>query len=104
MRARKQEAPAAAPRLLRRWEASQYLLDVWGLKRSPGSLSQDAVYGVGPETCYLHNVPYYTPEALDRWMQERLNQRSARRRLIRPVRRRYRHRREADLPASQERA
>src|SRR5262249_11778104 len=61
--------PLGERKLLRRWEASQYLLAVWGLKRAPGSLSQDAVRGIGPEFHVFNNVPYYTPVGLDAWVK-----------------------------------
>src|SRR5262245_17810463 len=57
----------ASPKLLRRWEASQYLLEVHGLRFAPGTLAKFACLGIGPEVCYVNEIPFYRPIKLDTW-------------------------------------
>ena len=55
---------------LRRWEASQYLWDVHGIKCAPSSLAKYACAGTGPPFQYFNDwIPIYTPAGLDRWVE-----------------------------------
>jgi hypothetical protein len=54
-------------RRLRRWEASQYLKDQWGIERAPATLAKLAVIGGGPCFEKAGRVPLYSPEFLDAW-------------------------------------
>jgi len=69
-RARKRSRSTARKRyakLLRRWEASQYLLEVHGLQVAPGTLAKKACLGTGPEICFVNGIPFYRPTGLDVW-------------------------------------
>jgi len=61
------EAKKRYAKLLRRWEASKYLLDVHGLQLAPASLAKKACLGIGPEICFVNKIPFYRPTALDAW-------------------------------------
>ena len=61
------EAKKRYAKLLRRWEASQYLLEVHGLQVAPASLAKKACLGIGPEICFVNKIPFYRPTALDAW-------------------------------------
>jgi hypothetical protein len=54
-------------KLLRRWEASQYLLEMHGLRCAPASLAKKACLGVGPKICFVNGIPFYRPSGLDQW-------------------------------------
>ena len=54
-------------KLLRRWEAAQYLQEVHGLHFAPATLAKFACRGVGPGICFVNKLPFYTPDALDAW-------------------------------------
>jgi hypothetical protein len=58
--------------LLRRAEASQYLLEVWGIKRTTGTLAKLAVTGAGPKFYKANRLPMYGPDHLDEWAVELL--------------------------------
>ena len=67
-RARKRSRAEARKRyvkLLRRWEASQYLLEVHGLHFAPATLAKFACWGTGPEICFVNKIPFYRPAGLD---------------------------------------
>jgi hypothetical protein len=55
------------PKLLRRWEASQYLQELHGLRCAPASLAKKACLGVGPKICFVNGIPFYRPSELDQW-------------------------------------
>jgi hypothetical protein len=60
-------------RRLRRAEASVYLFDMWGIKRTPGTLAKLASAGGGPVLEYDGRLPLPTPEALDDWARAQLS-------------------------------
>jgi hypothetical protein len=55
--------------LLRRWEASAYLKEKHGLRRSPATLAKDACSSTGPPFRYINRLPYYWPAGLDSWVK-----------------------------------
>lgn len=63
---------------LRRWEASQYLLFVYGLVIAPATLAKRASIGGGPrflkggKESGSGRTPYYPVEELDRWATQNL--------------------------------
>lgn len=61
----KKPSPAQQAALLRRAQASQYLLKAHGLTRAPATLASDACRGIGAEIEYVNKVPHYRPAALD---------------------------------------
>ena len=61
------EARKRYAKLLRRWEASQYLLEVHGFQVAPGTLAKKACLGTGPEICFVNGIPFYRPTGLDIW-------------------------------------
>src|SRR5262245_11901007 len=73
---RKGKCPAAKRRgKLRRWEASEYLLEVHGLKYAPSTLAKYACAGIGPLFQYFNGwIPIYTPAGLDRWVESYLSE------------------------------
>ena len=60
-------------RRLRRVEASRYLLDVWGISRTPKTLAKLAVTGGGPAYQKDGRFPLYTIESLDDWVASQLS-------------------------------
>src|SRR5262249_5746027 len=60
-------AAAKYPRLLRRQQASQYLLEVHGLQFAPSTLAKFACQGTGPEIRFVNSIPFYPPPELDTW-------------------------------------
>src|SRR5262245_36010824 len=69
-RARKRSRAEARKRyakLLRRWEAAEYLREIHGLQFAPATLAKFACGGVGPEICFVNKIPFYRPTALDAW-------------------------------------
>jgi hypothetical protein len=69
-RARKRtraEAKKRYAKLLRRWEAAQYLLEVHGLRFAPATLAKFACLGTRPEICFVNGLPFYKPPGLDVW-------------------------------------
>ncbi|MCA1939359.1 MAG: helix-turn-helix domain-containing protein [Caenispirillum bisanense] len=59
--------------LLRRPEASEYLLKVWGLSYTPNTLAKMASQGTGPPTIRgAMRTPFYPRTELDRWAAERI--------------------------------
>jgi hypothetical protein len=66
---------------LRRWEASEYLSEVHGLKYAPATLAKYACAGTGPSFQYFNDwIPIYTPAGLDRWVKSYLSESLSRRR------------------------
>ena len=60
-------------RRFRRIEASQYLLETWGISRTPKTLAKLAVVGGGPAFEKDGRFPLYLPEKLDDWAQSQLS-------------------------------
>lgn len=60
-------------RRLRRIEASTYLLENWGISRTPKTLAKLATIGGGPPMEYDGRLPLYTEEGLDAWARNRLS-------------------------------
>ncbi|HVW74410.1 MAG TPA: DNA-binding protein [Rhizomicrobium sp.] len=54
-------------RPLRRTEASAYLLEHYGISRTPATLAKLAVTGGGPPFHKANRIPLYYPADLDRW-------------------------------------
>ena len=61
-------------RRLRRVEASRYLLDEWGISRTPKTLAKLAVTGGGPAFRKDGRIPLYETAALDAWVRSRLTE------------------------------
>jgi hypothetical protein len=59
-------------RLLRRAQASRYLLETYGVYCALPTLANYASRGGGPTFQYIGRVPYYTPANLDKWITARL--------------------------------
>jgi hypothetical protein len=59
---------------LRRVVASTYLLDEWGLSRTPKTLAKQAVTGGGPVMEYDGRIPLYTPDSLDEYASRALSE------------------------------
>jgi hypothetical protein len=57
---------------LRRWEASEYLELVHGIRIAPTTLAKFATIGGGPAYHKSRRTPLYPIEELDRWAAERL--------------------------------
>ena len=60
-------------RRLRRADASWYLLEIWGISRTPKTLAKLAVVGGGPEIEYDGRVPLYTEPGLDAFAEAALS-------------------------------
>ncbi len=67
------EAPFAEvkPRL-RRWEASVYLRDKFGIAAAPATLARLASVGGGPKFQKQNAYPLYPTDELDSWAEEQL--------------------------------
>jgi len=59
-------------KLIRRREASQYLLQVHGIQYVPDTLAKFACEGTGPEMVYVNDIPFYRPTALDAWAKAKI--------------------------------
>lgn len=57
---------------LRRWEASRYLLDRYGIEMAIATLAKLACLGGGPSFQKAGRVPLYPVELLDEWAMARL--------------------------------
>ncbi len=57
----------------RRKEASTYLLETWGISRTPKTLAKLAVIGGGPPMCYDGRIPLYPVDSLDAWARSILS-------------------------------
>ena len=69
----KQIQPVAEKvRRLRRSEASQYLLNIWGISRTVKTLAKLAVTGAGPRFQKDGRIPLYMEEWLDEWARDQL--------------------------------
>ena len=60
-------------RRLRRVEASRYLLENWGIRRTPKTLAKLAVTGGGPVFEKDGRFPLYTEPRLDDWARAQLS-------------------------------
>lgn len=60
--------------LLDRTAAADYLLNTWGIKRSPQTLAKLVVTGGGPLYRKAGRTPLYAHEDLDRWAAELLGE------------------------------
>ncbi len=70
----KQPQPVAEKvRRLRRSEASQYLLDKWGISRTVKTLAKLAVTGGGPRFQKDGRIPLTTEEWLDEFARNQLS-------------------------------
>jgi hypothetical protein len=58
---------------LRRASASEYLLDHWGISRTPNTLAKLACEGGGPSFEKDGRLPLYTEASLDAWAMEQLS-------------------------------
>ena len=66
-------AAASIARRLRRAAASQYLLEKWGISRTPKTLAKLAVTGGGPIFEKDGRFPLYLPEYLDEFARAQLS-------------------------------
>lgn len=65
--------PAFRKYFLRRAEASEYLLAVWGLSYTQNTLAKMSSLGTGPAVVRGGaNCPFYPRTELDRWAAERI--------------------------------
>jgi hypothetical protein len=64
-----------ADRLLRRGEASEYLKNVWGIRRAPASLATYAHKGGGPVFVHIGTIPFYFTKDLDAWAKTKISPR-----------------------------
>ncbi|MEQ1706208.1 MAG: hypothetical protein ABL867_09595 [Rickettsiales bacterium] len=55
--------------LLRRAEASKYLMEKWYTSRTPATLAKLAVTGGGPSFIHIGTIPYYPILELDAYVQ-----------------------------------
>jgi hypothetical protein len=60
-------------RYLRRNAASEYLMETWGISRTPKTLAKLATIGGGPKFCRDGRIPLHTEEWLDEWVREQLS-------------------------------
>lgn len=60
-------------RRLRRKEASVYLLENWGISRTPNTLAKLATVGGGPSFERESRFPLYITDNLDIWAGEQLS-------------------------------
>ena len=64
--------PKVSKPRLRRWEASRYLLDRYGIEMAIATLAKLACLGGGPPFQKNGRVPLYPVELLDDWALARL--------------------------------
>lgn len=60
----------SVPRYLTRLQASEYLLEMWNLKRSVSYLNQMAAKGTGPHFHKAGRTPLYARSDLNDWARE----------------------------------
>lgn len=60
-------------RPLRRYEASNYLLEIHGIRRAVGTLAKLAVIGGGPRFRVAGRTPLYATDDLDTWVESILS-------------------------------
>lgn len=85
--------------LLRRWEASNYLEEKYGLRRAPATLAKDACSNTGPPFRYINRIPFYWPAGLDEWVKSARSRPRLRARKYNPPRASRRSRQELTEPA-----
>src|SRR5262245_48209382 len=97
-------AAAKYPRLLRRQQASEYLLEIHGLQFAPSTLAKFACQGTGPEIRFVNSIPFYPPPGLDVWAKTTISKPTPHaRKYARPRgRRRLKPEQESPSPASTE--
>lgn len=54
---------------LRRMAASEYLLEKWGISRTPATLAKKACQGGGPKFQHAGKIPLYPIAELDKWAE-----------------------------------
>jgi hypothetical protein len=59
-------------RFLRRKQAADHIIRVWGIPISPRTLAKLAVVGGGPPFRKAGRFPMYEPADLDAWIEQRL--------------------------------
>jgi hypothetical protein len=59
-------------RFLRRKQAADHIIRVWGIPISPRTLAKLAVVGGGPPFRKAGRFPMYEPADLDAWIERRL--------------------------------
>ena len=57
---------------LRRKDASQYLMEQWGISRTPATLAKLACIGGSPKFQHASKVPLYPVSELDSWAEAML--------------------------------
>ena len=67
------QAKAQKVRRLNRREASKYLLEEWGISRTPKTLAKLAVSGDGPMFEKDGRIPLHTEEMLDDFARKQLS-------------------------------
>jgi hypothetical protein len=70
-----EHSPAKSVRRYSRTAASDYLLSVWGISRTPNTLAKEAVTGNGPVIEYDGRIPLYPEDGLDAFARSRLSPR-----------------------------
>ena len=68
-----QAGGAQKVRRLNRREASKYLLEKWGMRRTPGTLAKFACTGDGPMFEKDGRIPLYTEEMLYEFARKQLS-------------------------------
>lgn len=67
------------PQFLRRKQASEYLLEVFGLRYAESTLARLCCQGRGPDTVYDGRTALHTPASLDAWAKSRISRTPTRR-------------------------
>jgi hypothetical protein len=67
------------PQYLRRKQASEYLLEVFGLRYAESTLARLCCQGKGPDTVYDGRTALHTPESLNTWAKSRITRTPTRR-------------------------
>lgn len=63
---------ATRKQILRRDEASDYLLNVYGIQRAPATLAKLVTTGGGPRYYKVNRSPLYPVAELDAWARKQL--------------------------------
>jgi hypothetical protein len=66
-------SPEKGTKRYRRADASEYLLEAWGISRTPKTLAKEAVNGGGPVMEYDGRIPLYTTNSLDEYATRALS-------------------------------
>jgi len=59
----------------RRYAASEYLMNTWGLSYTPNTLAKKATIGGGPPMEYAGRIPLYPQDGLDAWASAQISPR-----------------------------